>query len=204
MSAQTEQYLDIVFYLCRLATESYAHNVKGEKILDFTEQEVETLRKLTLGDARRLASQLGRHFLSSIKIDHEQLDRVLTRLEAIKEEEWMQNELVRLGAPSGMMAELFGMNGHEYAERRKSLKLTRVGRPSIPSESEQVRVYEMYKQYAGLEEPIKLLKIAQELGLNLTAVWPLVKSWGNISGAIARNKKSSRAPMEMYEHRVCA
>lgn len=204
MGTRTEQYLDVVFYLCRLATESYTHNVGGEKVLDFTEQEVETLRKLTVDDARRLASQLGRHFLSSIKIDHEKLGRVLARLEAIKEEEWIQNELVRLGAPSGMMAELFGMNGHEYAERRKSLKLTRVGRPSVPSEVEQTRIYETYKRYAGLDEPLKWLKVAQELNLNLTTVWPLVKSFGNISGAIARNKKSSRESVEMYEHRVCA
>lgn len=164
---------DIVFHLFQSAAE-YSSQTFG-----FTPEESEKLRRLTVAEMHRL-SELSNHFVVKIEIDHGKFNRMLGRLAATKQEEQLQDELIQLGAPSEMMHALFGMNGHEFAARRRGLKLTRVGRPTIPTEDEQKQIYETYKRYAGLDEVQKWIKIGHELQLSLTTVWPLIKTWNSI------------------------
>lgn len=180
-----------VFHLFQSAAED------SSQTSGFTSGECEKLRRLTVTEMHRLSELSERSGIAEIKIDHKKLERVLERFEATKQEEEAQDELIQLGAPSEMMHALFGMNGHEYAGRRRNLKLTRVGRPSIPTEAEQKRIYETYQRYAGLDEVQKWIKIGRELQHSLTTVWHLIKTWNSIS-------IPTRIPERINMHRKCA
>lgn len=163
-----------VFHLFQSVTEN------SSQTFGFTPEESEKLGRLTVAEMHRLSELSERSGIAKIEIDHKKLERVLERFEVTKQEEESQDELIQLGAPSEMMHALFGMNGHEFAARRRGLKLTRVGRPTIPTEDEQKQIYETYKRCAGLDEVQKWIKIGHELQLSLTTVWPLIKTWNSI------------------------
>lgn len=143
MSAQSEPGLStLAFCIWQLAAESPA---LAER-LGYAPEHVKKLGDYKPADVRELSSRFGMHFLSVVRIDSEQLGRMLARFEQAREEETLVDKLLKHGAPLDMMATLFGMNGHEFAERRKALGLASTvgGRPRKLSEAEEHRVYEMF------------------------------------------------------------
>lgn len=205
MASRSESsYSDLVFNIFRYAIEQLSkNNIDAIIELGFSVEEISKISNLTLSDVRRL-SDMSQHFLPRLNIDHDCFSRMVERLEQAKGEEDLQDELIKLGAPHAMMNELFGMNGHEYAQRRKLLSLTRVGRPPIPSEEEQIMIYDAWRRYESLDEPNRWLKLGQELGINLTTVWPLVKSWDKLDSAQPERKSTQEQARDDYQQWICA
>lgn len=196
-------FSDLAFQLFRYASEQLAqNNLDNVLALGFTLEEASKISELTLSEVRKL-SQQSSNFVKSLCVDHDCFARLLDRMKQEKDEEVIQDELIKLGAPYAMMSELFGMNGHEYAQRRKLLSLTRVGRPPVPSDEDQERIYEIWLSHKD-ESPIEMwLHIGQETGLSLTTVWPLVNSWDTLSQS-SREDEPARSRSSSEAQRVCA
>lgn len=194
-------FSELVFHVFRYVIDELARNNLDALVeLGFEIEDVSRLSDLTVSDIRRL-SEMSRHFISELKVDRDGFVRLIERLEHAKEEDVLQDRLIQMGAPHALMSELFGMNGHEYASRRKRLNLTRVGRPPMPSDEQQARIFSVWESHKNLDGPRKWLKIGQESGVSLTTAWPLVSSWERIKDDKRRRKKPRRGS-SAYEARV--
>lgn len=177
MAMRDHDYEELVFQIIRYANDQMAQN-HLDKVLDlgFTLEEASQIGGLTLTDAKRLC-QYSQHFVKALDLDHECFLRILQRINDEKSEEEKQDALIMLGAPHAMMQTLFGMNGHEYAKRRKCFSKQNTGRPRVPSDEEQKTVYRVWQSNRELAPVEMWLTIGQTLDIDLSLVWSLVKSW---------------------------
>ena len=139
--------------------------------------QVARLERLTLRELQAL-SQVRTHFLD-VSIDSTCFDRVLDHMERNKDQEALQDALIRLRAPLAMMRAFFGVTNAEYAARRKLLGLagTGVGRPPAPSEEDEQRVWQAWQAQAHLAVEQRYLQVGQTTGVPLNTVWALIRSW---------------------------
>lgn len=194
-------FSELVFHVFRYVIDELSRNNLDALIeIGFEIEDVSRLSDLTLADIQRL-SGLSRHFISQIKVNRDSFVRLIDRLEEAKQENEFQDDLIRVGAPHGLMSELFGMNGHEYAGRRKKLGLTRVGRPPMPTEEQQAIIFSVWETHKDLDGSLKWLKMGQDTGICLTTVWPLVSSWERTRAGRSQSR-SKPSEASIYEARI--
>jgi Protein of unknown function (DUF2857) len=171
-------HAELVFHTLRYVTETLAEgDLHAVLDLGFRVDQVARLERLTLRELQAL-SQVRTHFLD-VSIDSACFDRVLDHMERNKDQEALQDGLIRLRAPLAMMRAFFGVTNAEYAARRKLLGLagTGVGRPPAPSEEDEQRVWQAWQAQAHLAVEQRYLQVGQTTGVPLNTVWALIRSW---------------------------
>lgn len=171
-------HAELIFHALRYASETLAEgDIHAVLELGFRLDQIARLERLTLGDLHHI-SQVRTHFMH-IAVDPACFDRVLDHMDRNKRHEGLQDELIRLRGPLAMMRAFFGMSNAEYAARRKLLGLngTGVGRPLAPTEAEEAKIWQAWKDNQGLPVEQRYLRVGQSTGIPLNTVWALVQSW---------------------------
>lgn len=152
-------------------------DLKAIKDLDFTVDEIRQLSQLPVKAIKHLA-RMSSHFLE-IKTDHSCFSKIMAHLRHELANDALQDELLRLEAPITMMNTLFGMSTTEYIQRQKLLGIPGcgAGRPPLPSDEEQVAIWESWVKTEGLPLPERYQRVGQETGQPLRALWSLIQSW---------------------------
>ena len=152
-------------------------DLKAIKDLDFTVDEIRQLSQLPVKAIKHLARMSG-HFME-IKTDHNCFNKIMVHLRQELANDALQDELLRLEAPITMMNTLFGMSTTEYIQRQKLLGIPGrgAGRPALPSDEEQVTIWESWVKTEGLPLPERYLQVARETERPLRALWSLIQSW---------------------------
>ena len=84
--------------------------------------------------------------LLQVAVDPTNLGAVLDRIEAQRDEKNMRDEFIRRGASATMMMDLFRMSLKELIARRRVLGVeAKNGRPKLPSEADQIKIYHTWK-----------------------------------------------------------
>ena len=89
-------------------------------------------------------------------------------------------QLLKAGASLPVMKQLYGLTSVDLARIRKHLNLPSVnGRPMHPSEADQYRIWESWKntQLENLSIAESLLFVHQQTQLKINAIWPLIQEW---------------------------
>ena len=144
--------------------------------LGFTVDEINTLDGIALQQLHHL-NRLGDHFLT-VTIDHRRLAHALEHIQHEAEHQALQDKLLRWRAPAPMMRALFGMRASDYAKRRKRLGLSGrdVGRPAIPDEATERRVWAVWREHSQLTDSERYLQVAEVTKLPLNVVWAVVQA----------------------------
>lgn len=169
---------EVSFHILRYGAQKLAQgDVNALLEMGFSIDEINVLENLTLKELLHL-SRLSTHFLC-VTVNHECFTAMLQHIRSESYNAALQDELIRMRAPAGMLRELFGMTGLEYANRRKLLKMAGVGvgRPPALSEAEQHTVWQAWQEYAELPLAKRYLHMARATKLPLNAIWALVRFW---------------------------
>lgn len=89
-------------------------------------------------------------------------------------------QLLNAGASLPVMKQLFGLTSTDLARIRKNLNLPSInGRPMLPSEADQYRIWESWKstQLENLSTAERLLFVHQQTHIKINAIWPLIQEW---------------------------
>ena len=143
--------------------------------------EVALLRTLTLEELRRAGVLCGRGL--EVRLDASVFRVVVEHLQATREAEDVQRELIVSDAPRAMMRALFGMGSREYARLRSRLGvISGVGRPAELDEAAEHRLWHALsgrlRAAAGRPlAPEAYLAVRAETGVPLRAVWTYARRW---------------------------
>ena len=144
--------------------------------MGLTDEDVEFFAQLT---EMELALFCGaRAHCLHIAVDRRCLTLQRHQFERRREEERLQDELLRCRASLPAMHFLFGMNAEEYARRRRVLGLaaTGNGRPPALSDEDQARAWHIWRAAGGRSDALRLLAVG-EAGIPLNSAWPLIQQW---------------------------
>lgn len=169
---------ELTLQILRHVTEAVSEgDIRSAFDLGFRVNQISRLENLTLRDLQHL-SRVPTRFLS-IAVDPERFDRLLSHIERSRRRERLQDELIRLRAPAVMMRTYFGMTNADYATRRRLLGLTGIGigRPGLPSEDDQKRIWKCWQEHARVPVEERYLRVGQTTGVPLKNVWGLIHSW---------------------------
>ena len=169
---------ELAFHILRYSAQQLAEDdLKALLEFGFSIEEIQAIEALTLKQLNHL-SQLNGHFLD-VSVNHQRFARALKHIHREAEGEALQDEMIRLRAPTAMMRALFGMTPLQYANRRKLLGLSGVGvgRPALPSEDTERMIWQAWQQQAQLSDAERYLATARVTQLPLSVVWTVVHAW---------------------------
>lgn len=166
-------------------------DLKAIKDLDFTVDEIRQLSQLPVKAIKHLA-RMSSHFLE-IKTDHSCFRKIMAHLHHELANDALQDDLLRLEAPITMMNTLFGMSTTEYIQRQKLLGITGcgAGRPALPSDEEQIVIWESWIKTEGLPLAERYQHVGKETGQPLRALWSLIQSWENARDTLRTKARCS-------------
>ena len=143
--------------------------------MKFGPAEIRSLQEISMGDLCHL-EKVKAHCLD-VALNRDVFWPMLSQLKKRRESESLQHDLIQADASLDMMQTFFGMSGREYAKLRRTL-MVRIssGRPAEPSDEEIVRIWAAWraredKLQDGLLPPEEYLKIQEEIGVPLRAIW---------------------------------
>lgn len=112
--------------------------------LGFSPENLDKLRHLPSMEIARLISD-DKPFMH-FTVDSIRIDKAFRGLSQNKKEAEMQDEFIRCGASASMMFQLFRMSRKQVSAQRALLCVKREdGRPSLPSEELQHKIYKVWK-----------------------------------------------------------
>ena len=168
----------VLLYAVRCIAENDQHALRS---MNFGPKEIEALRELSVQDLYRVDT-LQVHCLR-IALNRQVYWPLVGHLQASRESETLQHELIQGGAPFEMMHNLFGMSTREYGRhRRQSVADMALGRPPEPDEGVSSQVFHAWsKREQDSEEngltPSDYLDIQSETGASLRVIWTLIERW---------------------------
>ncbi len=160
--------------------------------MGFGEEEVQALRSLSLEELASLRDHWAK--FTSIRINRDSFWMHVRLIRQRAADRYRMMQMVKLGAPSEMLAELFGVDQKEYASMRAVLGAEGegVGRPPEPDEEAYRRISEAWDavwrhlregaEADGPTDPARLqpqdwIDLAELSGQPLRTVWRVVRRW---------------------------
>lgn len=135
----------IIHHLIRQTEEGNLTFISSMVDMGFTPEQIDKLRSLTASEMARLFRE-DRPIIH-IKGDGIGLEKALKSLSSDQSEYQQQAEFIRRGASASMMFHLFRLNRNQVTKIRLLLGLSaeKKGRPALPAESVQNRIFEAWK-----------------------------------------------------------
>ncbi len=149
--------------------------------INFGPREVEALREMNLGDICYIET-LRAHCLK-IALNREVYWPMVAHMRNRRKAGELQKELISADAAQDMMQHFYGTGSREYVRLRRMLVVESIsGRPPEPNEAETQTLWDAWKQQIeGREEillrPEEYLKIHEETGISLRAIWSQTRRW---------------------------
>jgi hypothetical protein len=174
LSKYGELIFDVLRYATRLLNEG---DESALLAMGFSPDQIRAIEGLTLKSLQRIG-QLGGHFLD-FRIDPASFERVMRRIEQEKEDQTLQDEMLRAGAPVRMMHHYWGLTSRDCAERRRVLGVDApLGRPSHADEPALERLWHTWQETDDVaDERRRYLVLAQRSDLPLSVIWTAVEEW---------------------------
>lgn len=144
---------------------------------DVPDELVSRLSNMSLSDLRAIAKHSSRFI--TVRIDPPELDAAMHLVANDSENAELQDQLILHKATATMMRKFFGMHTTEFCARRKRLGLTHEGqhRPLIFDEDTEALVWKEFQQLHHLEIRHRYLKVAENTGLPLNAIWSVIQKY---------------------------
>ena len=144
-----------------------------------TPEDVSLLESVCLEDLHHLA-EISKSFVS-VRVDSSKLRLVLEHLKKERCAKRIRHELMLADAPQPLMEHFFGMTSSGYTAYRKFLGMSvRIGRPSEPTECDELRIWNAFKCCEKLVTELDAkdyLAITHASCLPLRSIWRVVKRW---------------------------
>ena len=183
MNYQAEFALHTLMFVSRMAAEG---DYETPHRLGLRNDQVEKILALSAHEIHEIASTSKAGYMR-ITFDSEALDTAMMICGRRIRQRELIVQMLNAGASFPVMRALFGLTSADTAGFRKYLNLPKAdGRPSIPSEAEQARIWELWKDTE--QEPLsiaeRLLYIHQQTEVKISAIWPLIQEWfaGHLEG----------------------
>lgn len=169
------------------------------RAMNFGPKELDALQDMNLADLYRVDA-LRVHCLQ-IGLNRDVFWPMLEQLRHQREAEDLQRKLLAFDAPLEMMQHLFGLSSREYTRWRRLLALApSVGRPSELNESDTHTLWYAWqalqeKHQASTLSAADYLKLQEQTGIALRAIWVLIKRWETYG-----EEMSAESPAQAAEH----
>lgn len=141
--------------------------------------QLEKILALNIQEIHEIASISKASFID-ISFDSNFLDTAIDLCDQRIKQRNQIYQMLKAGASLPAMNQLFGLTSADLANLRKFLNLPKVnGRPMLPSEADQARIWEIWKNTLteNLSIAERLLLIHQQTHVKINAIWPLVQDW---------------------------
>lgn len=153
------------------------------QLMGFTAQELEALKQPALVSVLLNAKVPW----CSVTVNHDVMQRLLRQVRDIESEIATVDRMLRLGASTEMVSELYGLTHQEVALRRQMLGLPlRKGRWPVLSEQQDAALWkqwhaEVETRHIDLKDDVELLELSMDLAeqqaLPLSVIWSAVRGW---------------------------
>ena len=126
-------------------------------------KELNALATLSSAEKLRLASTKS-HFMN-ISLDQKIFWRMINYIQAESKKESLVDELIKKGAPLGLMYALTGMGSKQFTVKRQTFGLGQqsLGRPSVPSDEVTEAVWNCLKENCGKHRSFRRQRIPRTL-----------------------------------------
>jgi uncharacterized protein DUF2857 len=176
MNYQAEFALHTLMCVSRMAAEG---DYETPHRLGLRNDQIEKIMGLSTQEIHEMAQTTKAHYMH-IHFDSDALDKaMLVSGRRIRQRELIL-QMLAAGASLPVMRALFGLNSADTASYRKYLNLPKAdGRPSIPSDADQAKIWELWRatENEPLSIPERLLVIHQQTQVKINAIWPLLQEW---------------------------
>lgn len=180
IDSKAEFSLHTLLYVVRVAANG---DIKTALKLGLRESQVHELLTLNNQELHDMASMSKANFLN-IAFDPDALDIALQHNALKSKRRELIGQLLVAGASFPVMSYLYGLTTEDMASYRKIMQLPKnEGRPAMPSEEAQTRIWEIMKpiiqSFDDEQVPGLLLLAHRDTGVKISAIWQLLKQWGN-------------------------
>ncbi|WP_125218639.1 DUF2857 domain-containing protein [Methylomicrobium sp. wino1] len=184
MNLQAELALHTLMCVSRMAAEG---DYETPHRLGLRNDQIEKILALSAQEIHEMAATTKAAYMQ-IRFDSDALDAAMMLCGRRIRQRELILQLLTAGASLPVMRALFGLTSTDTAGYRKYLNLPKAdGRPSIPSEDEQARIWEHWREteQASLSIAERLLYVHQQTQIKISAIWPLIQEWfaGCLEGA---------------------
>lgn len=170
--------------LTQIVMELKSGNIRRCEAMGLTLEEIQELNSLTVEDLHYLVNtQVS---LLTFRINHTNHTNLNTMLAQARREQTRTQRIDRaltLGGSIELMQHFFGLTATEVSSRRRLVGVvTRQGRSQIPTEEQELAVWQQWKASSvdnleSLDALEAMMLIAEQQDISLTAVWTLTKGW---------------------------
>ena len=173
----------VLLYASRCLAEGDQHALRD---MGFGHKEVEAMRRLNLDDLHR-AQSLHTHCLD-IRLDPNRFRAMIGHLASLREDEDLQQELIRADAPFALMRCHFGMSSREFTKLRQTLAMPRAaGRPAEPNEETSAKLWRALDGRVRPDPdwplaPREYLSVQAQCGAPLRAIWRQARQMASLGG----------------------
>lgn len=181
----------------------YEGDQQALRNINFGPREVEALREMSLGDICYIET-LRAHCLK-IALNREVYWPMVANMRNRRKAGELQKELISADAAQDMMQHFYGTGSREYVRLRRMLVVESIsGRPPEPNEAETQTLWDAWKQQIeGREEillrPEEYLKLHEETGISLRAIWSQTRRW-SVHGKLPAHATGSEMRVGEDQH----
>lgn len=171
--AHADYTLQTLLYISRLAAQEDYSNALS---FGLRSDQISIIGSMNIQQLHDLVQSIQKEIIQ-ISISPESLDTALRISTSRSEQRSVILTMIKGGASCRMMHELFGLNNTDHAEFRKWVGLSNQGRPEMPSETMQDRIWESWTAHSELEIKQRLITVHEDTDIDLSSIWILIESW---------------------------
>ncbi|RKR53690.1 uncharacterized protein DUF2857 [Yokenella regensburgei] len=167
--------------LTQIVMELKSGNIRRCEAIGLTLEEIQELNSLTVEDLHYLVNTPVS--LLTFHINHTNLITMLAQARREQTRTQRIDRALTLGGSIELMQHFFGLTAAEVSSRRRLVGVvTRQGRSQIPTEEQEVAVWQQWKasnvdNMESLDALEAMMLIAEQQDISLTSVWTLTKGW---------------------------
>ena len=183
--AHADYTLQTFLYISRLAAqEDYSSALN----FGLRPDQINVIGSMNIQQLHELVLSIQTEILQ-LSISPELLDNALRISQSRSAQRSLILKMIKGGASCRMMHALFGLSNIDHAEFRKWVGLSNQGRPEMPSEALQDRIWQSWTAHHKLEIKQRLMAVHEETQVDLSSIWILIQSWP------ANSAESSNLPV---------
>ncbi|AUS68071.1 hypothetical protein CXP54_22325 [Escherichia albertii] len=167
--------------LTQIVMELKSGNIRRCEAMGLTLEEIQELNSLTVEDLHYLVNTPVS--LLTFRINHTNLNTMLAQARREQTRTQRIDRALTLSGSIELMQHFFGLTATEVSARRRLVGVvTRQGRSQIPTEEQELAVWQQWKasnvdNLESLDALEAMMLIAEQQDISLTAVWTLTKGW---------------------------
>ena len=184
--AHADYTLQTFLYISRLAAqEDYSSALN----FGLRPDQINVIGAMNIQQMHELVLSIQSEILQ-LSINPESLDTALRISQSRSAQRSLILKMIKGGASCRMMHALFGLSNADHAEFRKWAGLSNQGRPEMPSEALQDKIWQSWTVHNELEIKQRLITVHEDTQVDLSSIWILIQSW------LTNSAESSNLPAQ--------